>query len=81
VWVISDLMRVVTSPKLNALLAAAASELFGVDIDQNNAWGITTDHLIAWDIPAPPDYLTFKRNMFVRIVPEWARIFTEGDID
>ena len=46
-----------------------------------NPWGNVTDHLIAWDIPAPPDYLGYKRAIFTNIVPEWDRIFVEGDID
>ena len=36
---------------------------------------------MAWDIPAPPDYLDVKRVIFTNIVPGWERIFVEGDID
>jgi hypothetical protein len=80
-WVLSDFMRIVSSQKLNALLSAATSELLETEVDERNAWATTTDRLIAWDIPAPPDYLRYKRNIFTTIVPEWERIFTEGDID
>ena len=48
---------------------------------EENHWGSVTDHLIAWDIPAPPEYLATKRAIFTGIVPGWDKIFIEGDID
>ena len=80
-WLISDLLRFVTGPELNAILASAASDLLGKDLRTLNAWGGVTDHLIAWDIPAPPDYLAAKRAIYTSIIPGWDRIFVEGDID
>ena len=81
VWIISDLMRFAASPELNALLASAASELLGKDLAGQEPWGAVTDHLMAWDIPAPPGYLDVKRTIFTGIVPGWDRIFVAGDID
>lgn len=80
-WIISDLMRFVTSPQLNAVLASAASDLMGKNMRTQNAWGTLTDHLMAWDIPAPPGYLEVKRAIYTEIIPGWDRIFVEGDID
>ncbi|MEX3011211.1 DUF3179 domain-containing (seleno)protein [Hoeflea sp. TYP-13] len=80
-WIISDLMRFASSRELNAILASAASELLGKDLLKPNAWGILTDHLMAWDIPAPPGYLDVKRAIFTGFIPGWDRIFVEGDID
>ena len=80
-WIISDLMRFASGPELNAILATAASDLLGKDLRTQNAWGDVTDHLIAWDIPAPPGYLAVKRAIFTSIIPGWDRIFVEGDID
>ncbi len=80
-WIISDLMRFANSRELNALLADAASELLGKKLQTANSWGDVTDHLIAWDIPAPPNYLTVKRAIFTSIVPGWDKIFVEGTID
>jgi len=37
--------------------------------------------LIAWDIPAPPDYLDYKRTIFSANIPGWENLFVEGDID
>ena len=81
VWIISDLMRFVPSQGLHAVLTNAASELLGKTFTAANNWGVVTDHLLAWDIPAPPDYLDYKRAIFTNIVPGWERIFVPGDID
>ncbi|NRB20219.1 MAG: DUF3179 domain-containing protein [Rhodobacteraceae bacterium] len=80
-WIISDLMRFTSGRKMNERLASAASDLLGGNLKKGNSWGGITDHLIAWDIPAPPDYLRVKRAIFTSLVPGWDRIFVEGDID
>ncbi len=80
-WIITDLMRFVTEPRFHASLAEAAFKLLGKEVKPDNQWGVVTDHLIAWDIPAPPDYLTAKRAIFTSIVPGWDKIFVKGDID
>ncbi|MEM9106359.1 MAG: DUF3179 domain-containing (seleno)protein, partial [Pseudomonadota bacterium] len=80
-WIISDLMRFASSQQLNAILASAATKLLGKDVQTRNPWGTLTDHLMAWDIPAPPGYLDVKRTIFTSVVPGWDRIFVEGDID
>jgi hypothetical protein len=81
VWTISDLMRFVSGRELSLALAHAASKLLGKQLRDENQWGVITDHLIAWDIPAPPDYLRAKRVIFTSLVPGWDKIFVEGDID
>lgn len=81
VWIISDLMRFTSGGQLNVLLAQSASKLLGKKLPNENAWGVVTDHLIAWDIPAPPDYLRAKRAIFTSFAPGWDKLFVEGDID
>lgn len=81
VWIISDFMRFISERSLHAELADAASKLLGKELQDENHWGIVTDHLIAWDIPAPPDYLKAKRAIFTSLVPGWDKIFVEGKID
>ncbi|MEO1491383.1 MAG: DUF3179 domain-containing (seleno)protein [Pseudomonadota bacterium] len=81
VWLISDLLRFANGRELNIGLTAAASELLGKNFNPGRSWGPVTDHLIAWDIPAPPDYLRMKRAIFTSALPGWDRIFVEGDID
>ncbi len=80
-WIISDMMRFVTQRWLQSELGSTAATLLGVDPEKGRSWGFVTDHLIAWDIPAPPDYLVAKRTIFTGLVPGWERIFVEGDID
>jgi hypothetical protein len=80
-WLISDMMRFVSDRRLNETLAKAAADLLGIDPPAQNQWDVITNHLIAWDIPAPPEYLRFKRAIFTSAVPGWDRIFVEGDID
>ncbi len=80
-WIIGDMMRFISSHELNAALTNAAVKLLGIEFPRVNQWGIVTDHLIAWDIPAPPDYLKVKRAIFTSFVPGWEKIFVEGDID
>lgn len=80
-WLVSDLMRFAGQDALQDLLASVASRLLGINFDDQRYWGKTTDHLIAWDIPAPPNYLPSKRNVFTALIPGWENIFMQGDID
>ena len=36
---------------------------------------------MAWDIPAPPDYLRAKKTIFTTVVSTWDKIFVKGNID
>lgn len=81
VWLISDLLRFAARRELDEVLTNSASQLLGKNLGPQNSWGVVTDHLIAWDIPEPPNYLETKRAIFVSIIPGWDRIFVEGDID
>ncbi|MEM8977624.1 MAG: DUF3179 domain-containing (seleno)protein, partial [Pseudomonadota bacterium] len=81
VWLIADLLRFVPGGELNSTLAYYGAQLLGIVAPTNNHWGIITNHLIAWDIPAPPDYLQAKRAIFTGFVPGWEKIFVEGDVD
>ena len=80
-WIITDLMRFVWQPRLNAALAEAGADVLDIELQSPNPWGELTDHLIAWDIPAYPEYLDAKRAIFTTFLPGWDRIFVEGEID
>lgn len=80
-WIVSDVLRFTTNQWLHAELADAAAKLLDKDLGAEKHWGGVTDHLIAWDIPAPPGYLAVKRSIFTDLVPGWDKIFVEGDID
>jgi len=81
VWIISDLMRFVPGTEVNQALTYAAFTLLGKEPIAQRPWSDVTDLLMAWDIPAPPDYLRVKRAIFTGIVPGWEKIFVEGEID
>ena len=80
-WLITDLMRFVTNRALSDDLSFAATKLLNVHPTGNDHWDVITNHLIAWDVPEPPDYLRVKRTIFTTIIPGWDHIFVEGDID
>ena len=81
VWLISDLMRFINQPTVHSALANISAILLGIKPPTKNHWGVVTDYLIAWDIPAPPDYLRTKRAIFTNFVPGWEKIFVAGNID
>ncbi|MEL7156650.1 MAG: DUF3179 domain-containing (seleno)protein [Actinomycetota bacterium] len=80
-WWLSDLLRITQNPALNFELGAAASNLLGVQIDPLNTWGSLTNHLIAWDVPAPPDYVRYKQNVYGIISAAWEPFFADTDAE
>ncbi|MEO0492086.1 MAG: DUF3179 domain-containing (seleno)protein [Actinomycetota bacterium] len=82
-WLFTDILRFVQpgSP-LSGSLVEAFEEVTGTILGEGrSAWGITTDYLLAWDTPAPPDYVTFKRIVFELIEPGWRPFFADEDAD
>lgn len=83
-WLVSDLMRFAASQKFNLLLLRGFEELTDVKpadlpgIDQSQ-WKAITDALIAWDLPAPPDYVALKARLFTAIEPAWAPFFADTE--
>ena len=80
-WIISDMLRFFAANAPQDLLARTASELLGKTFESQQAWHSVTNHLLAWDIPAPPDYLDYKRAIFNANIPGWDKLFVEGSID
>ena len=61
-------------------ITGAWETLTGVSIPNDvSAWGFTTDHMIAWDVPAPPGYVDWKRRLFELVEPRWAPFFDDPD--
>lgn len=80
-WLLSDIMRFVApgSP-LMAALTQAWIEVTGTRIEPDRSvWGTTTDHLIAWDTPAPPGYVDWKRIVFELVEVGWRPFFADTD--
>lgn len=87
-WLLADVMRFIGTATSRQALVAAWSELTGVDLTQDpvsgrSEWQSMTDHLIAWDLPAHPEYREFKGRLFTLVEPEWQPFFddTEPTID
>ncbi|CAN5299459.1 MAG: DUF3179 domain-containing (seleno)protein [Acidimicrobiia bacterium] len=83
-WLVSDAMRFVPpGPDTDALVEAFV-ELTGVDPAADpdfasGAWRSVTNHLIAWDRPAPPDYREQKAELFLLVEPHWAPFFADAE--
>ena len=80
-WLLSDMMRIAGSQPVYELLAEAISNVLGITFENQDYWNKTTNHLMAWNIPAPPNYLVYKRNIFLVLEPAWDKLFVEGNID
>ncbi|MEZ5264391.1 MAG: hypothetical protein R2755_22020 [Acidimicrobiales bacterium] len=78
-WVLSDLLRFMQGTTGGDALASAAQQLTGLPLDPAAAWTPLTDALIAWDVPAPPDYVAFKRRAFEAIDTRWSFLFDDPD--
>ncbi len=83
-WLISDLLRFSGEVAHLDALVAAFVELTGVDPSADptfsqSPWKSVTDHLIAWDLPAPDDYREMKGSLFTRLEPAWAPFFADAD--
>ena len=82
-WLISDLLRFDPGGGEEALVEAF-TELSRVDVRDSDsfakgAWIAVTDHLIAWDLPAPPGYRERKAELFLALEPKWRPFFEDAD--
>ncbi len=81
-WILADLMRFAPDRELNRELGSTMMQLLNIDnSNEINIWNDATNRMMAWDIPAPPEYLKYKSNIYTRVLPEWKPIFVKGDID
>lgn len=75
-WILSDLMRF-TGSEVNEAAEFAVAELTQTSFGANGGWQGVTDRLIAWDLPAFPGYVEYKRQLFTIIEPKWEPFFDE----
>jgi len=80
-WLLSDMLRLANSRELADILQKPVAKLLDITFENGDYWHETTNTLMAWDIPAPPNYLKYKRNIYTIIEPAWEDLFIEGDID
>jgi hypothetical protein len=78
-WLLQDLLPFFRSSGRRQIEAAflqlSGIPLAGVAPADLGNW------LIAWDLPAPPAYREFKRDLFLLIEPRWAPFFDDDDDD
>jgi len=80
-WLLADILRFVGGDGAAAAVAAF-ERLTGADVaadplSARSPWQSVTNHLIAWDLPAPPGYLEWKRIPFELIDPRWTPFFDD----
>jgi hypothetical protein len=83
-WLLSDVLRFVGFGAEANAAAAAFEQLTGADISADplssrSLWQSVTNHLFAWDLPAPPGYLEWKRVPYELVEPKWAPFFDDAD--
>ncbi len=85
-WLLSDLLRFIPFGESGDAAVASFEELTGATIasdplSSRSPWQSVTNHLVAWDTPAPPEYVEWKRIPFEIIEPAWAPFFDDADAD
>lgn len=83
-WLISDLLRFIQGGTDEDALVETFAELTGVDPRGDDrfgsaSWVAVTNLLIAWDLPAPPDYRERKASLFLAVEPAWEPFFADPD--
>ncbi|MGH2749915.1 MAG: DUF3179 domain-containing (seleno)protein [Actinomycetota bacterium] len=83
-WFISDLLRFVQGGLDQDALVDAFRTLTKVDPGNDptfieSPWRSVTDHLIAWDLPAPPGYRELKADLFLKVEPRWEPFFADAN--
>jgi hypothetical protein len=85
-WLLSDVLRFTQAGADQDALVSAFRRLTGVDIRDDpqfdeSPWLSLTNHLIAWDLPAPPAYRERKATLFLALEPRWEPFFADRDAD
>ncbi len=76
-WPVTDLMRFLRTPSTQQAAVEAFEGLTGATLTQDRPWTEAVNLLIAWDTPAPPDYLGYKRELFTLVDERWEPFFAE----
>lgn len=81
-WVVVDLLRFLAGTPGGDRLTGVFAELTGVGVDPFSPWSSAANQMIAWDIPAPPNYLDYKRQLYTAGEPRWDPFFDpEAEVD
>ena len=80
-WLLADLMRFFPGQPTAGATVQAFEQLTDTHVPPGINWITMTNWLIAWDTPAPPGYVNWKRIPFERVEPAWAPFFDDPDAD
>lgn len=81
-WLLSDLLRFIGSAKFSNIILEAFEQLTQISLADNpeaavSPWNAMTNTLIAWDTPAPPDYVRLKGLLYTSVDPRWEPLFAD----
>ncbi len=80
-WIMTDALRFVGSRELVDEFGQTLNRLLATKLSGLDVWNAAVNRLIAWDIPAPPNYINYKGLIYTSVLPAWEPLFKEGDID
>lgn len=84
-WVVSDVLRLLQVGSEARGLVEAFERLTGVDVPddelEQGPWRAVADRLLAWELPAPPDYAAYKSAVLLVVEPRWAPFFLDPEAD
>ncbi len=83
-WLLGDLLRFVGGGPDDDAVVAAFVSLTGVDPSADPAfadsiWVSITNHLFAWELPAPQGYRELKGQLFRLTEPGWEPFFADAE--
>ncbi len=80
-WILTDFLRFANNVDLFELLGVRIQTLLGDDVLSGatpDLWKRTVDLLIAWDLPAFPEYREYKKRLFQLVEPGWEPFFADA---
>lgn len=84
-WLVADLLRFYQASRVEEkALVDAFAKLTGVDprddpLFEAGSWRTVTDHLLAWNTPAPPRYRERKGVLHLGLEPNWRPFYADAD--
>ncbi len=81
VWALTDMQRFSWRLEFHDALTHAVEDILQISFDDGQHREAIINRMIAWDIPAYPNYLEHKRSIFTNYIPGWEKLFVEGEID
>lgn len=76
-WYLHDLQRFTTQTSASIVIEAF-EKLSNTELP-DESFRVMGDRVLAWNLPAPPNYRLLKRDLFLLIEPRWAPFFDDAD--